>query len=119
MSSPPIKVLFVCMGNICRSPTAEAVFAKIVRDRGLAERFVVHSAGTHAYHVGHGADLRSSEAASRRGYDLATHRARRVTRADFDEYDLIVAMDLENVAGLASLAPDALRSKISLFLEHC
>ena len=79
-----IKVLFVCMGNICRSPTAEGVFAKLLKDRKLEEHFIIDSAGTHAYHVGEQPDLRSQEAALERDVRLAHLRARKVVMGDFE-----------------------------------
>ncbi len=112
------RVLFVCMGNICRSPTAEVVFQHKVTEAGLGERILVESAGTHAYHVGHGADPRSRKAAKRRGYDLAGHRAKRVASADYEHFDHVIAMDHENMSILRSECPKAHRAKLSLFLAH-
>jgi len=106
------KVLFVCMGNICRSPTGEAVFRQFVAARGFEDRFHIDSAGTIAYHAGEPADPRMRRAASRRGYDL-TSIARAVTRADLDEFDVVVAMDHDNFAELAQLGNDA-RAKLVL-----
>ena len=77
-----VKVLFVCMGNICRSPTAQGVFEQLVETQGLSELVLVDSAGTHAYHVGEQPDMRASQAAARRGIDMSGQRARRVTEAD-------------------------------------
>ena len=90
------NVLFVCMGNICRSPTAEGVFRHFVQEAGLAERISIDSAGTHAYHTDEPADRRASAAAERRGYSLANIRARRVQTEDFERFDYIVAMDRLN-----------------------
>jgi protein-tyrosine phosphatase len=95
-----VRVLFVCLGNICRSPTAEGVFRRLVTDSGLAHAIECDSAGTHAYHVGEGADVRSAHAAMRRGYDLSPHRARRVRDTDFEEFDFILAMDRDNLRHL-------------------
>lgn len=103
-ATPMVRVLFVCLGNICRSPTAEGVMRRLVADAGLASRIEVRSAGTHAYHVGDGADPRSARAARRRGYDLSAHRARRVEESDFDRYDYVLAMDDENLRHLRALA---------------
>ena len=100
-----IKVLFVCMGNICRSPTAEGVFSKLVRERGLVEHISIDSAGTHAYHVGEPPDARSARAASERGIDLSRQRARRVTVQDFQQFDYVLAMDSDNYTHLAALCP--------------
>src|SRR5215831_8521570 len=104
MRSGQVGVLFVCTGNICRSPTAEGVFRKLVAEAGLSDAIVADSAGTHAYHIGEAPDVRSQRAASRRGYDLADLRARRVERTDFERFDLIVAMDLEHFEILSELA---------------
>ncbi len=92
---PTKRVLFVCLGNICRSPAAEAIFRKLVETRGLSEHFEIDSAGTASYHTGKQADSRMREAASRRGYEL-TSLARTLTPRDIRDFDLIVAMDREN-----------------------
>jgi protein-tyrosine phosphatase len=110
------KVLFVCLGNICRSPAAEGAFLHIVREAGLEDEFVTDSAGTGAWHVGEQADERMRRAAARRGITLPSV-ARQVTRGDFDRFDLIVAMDSTNLATLERLAPSAHRGKIRLFRE--
>ena len=116
------SVLFVCMGNICRSPTAEAVFRKKVDDAGLAARILVDSAGTHAYHSEQPPDHRAMQAASRRGYAMESIRARRIVPADFERYELILAMDSYNLRILEQAAGDAgtakMRSELSLFLER-
>ena len=111
------RVLFVCMGNICRSPTAEGVFRHFVREDGLAERVEVDSAGTHAYHTNEPADRRANAAAERRGYSLADIRARRVQDKDFDTFDYIIAMDRDNLALLTEQADAEHHHKIRLFLE--
>jgi len=111
------RVLFVCMGNICRSPTAEGVFRHFVREAGLAERVEVDSAGTHAYHTNEPADRRANAAAERRGYSLADIRARRVQDKDFDTFDYIIAMDRDNLASLTEQADAEHHHKIRLFLE--
>jgi len=113
-----ISVLFVCMGNICRSPTAEGVFRHHVSRAGLFERFVIDSAGTHAYHVGNPPDRRAAVAAERRGVSLIDLRARRVSDEDFERFDYIIAMDEDNVAHLKEQAPPEYHSKVSLFLEY-
>ncbi|MDD5272932.1 MAG: low molecular weight phosphotyrosine protein phosphatase [Methylovulum sp.] len=113
-----IKVLFVCMGNICRSPTAEGVFAKLIEDRYLAERFKVDSAGTHAYHVGDAPDLRAQKAARNRGVELAKLRARKFTRGDFEDFDHILAMDEDNYSILIEACPDDHKNKVRLFLDY-
>jgi len=112
-----VRVLFVCMGNICRSPTAEGVFRALVERQGLTGRVVVDSAGTHAYHAGEGADRRALRTAARRGIDLSEHIARGVSRSDFDSFDYILAMDRDNVADLLGRAPADARSRIRLFME--
>jgi protein-tyrosine phosphatase len=112
-----ISVLFVCMGNICRSPTAEGVFRHLVAEAGLAERIIVDSAGTHAYHVGEPPDRRAAAAAERRGVALEGIRARRVSDEDFDRFHHIIAMDEDNLARLRDQAPVEHHGKLRLFLE--
>jgi protein-tyrosine phosphatase len=111
------RVLFVCTGNICRSPTAEGVLRKLAADAGLADRIVVDSAGTHGYHVGEAPDARAQAHARRRGYDLSRLRARRVARDDFHTFDLILAMDRDHHAVLAKLAPPSAGEKLRMMLE--
>lgn len=113
-----IKVLFVCMGNICRSPTAEGVFSAFVSERNLAELIEVDSAGTHAYHVGDAPDLRAQKAARDRGVELKHIRARKVSAKDFEVFDHILAMDEDNRAILLELCPDEYQHKIRLFLDY-
>ena len=112
-----VSVLFVCMGNICRSPTAEGVFRKMVSDASLDAVIHVDSAGTHAYHVNQPPDQRAQFAAQRRGFELRHIRARRVSAEDFNQFDYILAMDEDNLLILKENAPEHSRSKISLFLE--
>lgn len=112
-----IKVLFVCMGNICRSPTAQGVFQAMVAEAGLSKRIAVDSAGTHAYHIGNPPDTRASRAAARRGLDLTGQRARRVETADFARFDYVLAMDSSNLDDLLSICPQEHRQKVHLFLE--
>lgn len=112
-----IKVLFICMGNICRSPTAQGVFRKLVRDHGLEGRILVDSAGTHAYHEGEAPDHRAQDAAARREVDLADLRARQVSYDDFAAFDYILAMDRDNLDMLVAVAPPEMRGKIRLFLD--
>jgi protein-tyrosine phosphatase len=112
-----IKVLFVCMGNICRSPTAHGVFEALVRSEGL-ERFIeVDSAGTHAYHVGELPDRRSQQTALRRGLDLDYQRARKVIEADMAVFDYILAMDEANLQDLKRICPDEHQEKLDLFMS--
>ena len=113
-----IAVLFVCMGNICRSPTAEGVFRKHVEDANLADRIFVDSAGTHAYHAGEPADYRARHAAERRGFSLSGIRARRIADRDFDRFDYILAMDEANLDVLKGWAPPGSRNKLGLFLHY-
>ena len=112
-----INVLFVCMGNICRSPTAEGVFRHHVEKAGLSDRFLIDSAGTHAYHVGEPADRRARAAAERRGMSLEGIHARRVAAEDYERFDYIVAMDEDNLARLREEAPEEHSAQIRLFLE--
>lgn len=112
-----MRVLFVCLGNICRSPTAEAVFRAVVARDAPDLVVEIDSAGTGGYHIGDPPDPRSQEAASRRGYDLASIRARRIESQDFERFDLILAMDRENLATLKERAPRAARAQLRLFLE--
>ena len=113
----PTKVLFVCMGNICRSPTAEGVFRHHAELAGMAERLHIDSAGTHAYHVGEPADQRARAAAERRGMSLDGIRARRVRREDFEHFDYIIAMDKDNLARLRDESPSEHHHKLRLLLE--
>jgi len=111
------SILFVCMGNICRSPTAEGVFRVRAEKAGMADALHIDSAGTHAYHVGHAPDTRSSEFAAKRGYDLSAQRARQVEFADFAAFDRIYAMDHENMARLSAACPPEHRHKLGLFMQ--
>ncbi|MFN9209424.1 MAG: low molecular weight protein-tyrosine-phosphatase [Betaproteobacteria bacterium] len=112
------KVLFVCMGNICRSPTAQGVFRKMVADAGIEDMVVIESAGTHAYHVGEPPDQRAVEAASRRGYTIGDLRARQVAQDDFRKFDLILAMDWENLALLQQQCPRQYKHKLHLLMRY-
>ena len=103
-NSDKTSVLFVCMGNICRSPTAEGVFRKLVADAGLADSIASDSAGTHAFHSGSAPDRRAQAAAERRGFELSDIRSRAITADDFERYDYILAMDLDNLEVCSSLA---------------
>jgi len=113
----PIRILFVCLGNICRSPTAHGVFEHKLKARGLAQVFEVDSAGTAAYHVGKGPDPRTQAAARRRGYDLEHLRARAVADDDFERYDYILAMDDANLRDLRVRCPKGYQGHLGLFLE--
>jgi protein-tyrosine phosphatase len=111
------RILFVCMGNICRSPTAEGVFRKLVQERAPHLQVEIDSAGTHAYHVGEPPDRRAIAAAAHRGIDLSGLRARMVDEADFEGYDLLVAMDQLNREVLLDRSPDEYRERVRLMLE--
>lgn len=111
------SILFVCMGNICRSPTAEGTFLKVLAERAPELRIEVDSAGTHAYHVGERPDPRSQRAAQRRGIDLSRQRARLVSTEDFEYFDLVLAMDELNRDMLIEQSPPEFRDRIRLFLE--
>jgi protein-tyrosine phosphatase len=111
------RVLFVCMGNICRSPTAEGVFRKLLADRAPELDVEVDSAGTHGYHDGSPPDPRACRAAERRGVDLKPLRARRVDSRDFEHFELLLAMDEQNREFLLEICPPEYRSRIRLFLE--
>jgi protein-tyrosine phosphatase len=113
------RVLFVCLANICRSPTAEGVFRQQVKQAGLSDRIAVDSAGTGAYHIGDPPDPRACRVASQRGYDLTRLRARQVDRNDFAEFDYIVVMDLDNMRALAPLCPPEHGHKVKLFTDYC
>ena len=111
------KILFVCMGNICRSPTAEGVFRKMVGDAGLDDSVHIASAGTHAYHVGEPADVRAQQAARKRGYDIGEFRARQISQDDFRDFDLILAMDWENLSLLQQQCPRGHKHKLHLLMR--
>ena len=113
-----MRVLFVCMGNICRSPTAAGVFRLAVERAGLTDQVEIESAGTHAYHEGGGADRRAMRAAAARGIDISGHVARAVEIDDFRSFDYILAMDCDNRAHLLSVAPKDTRATVELFLKY-
>jgi protein-tyrosine phosphatase len=113
-----LRILLVCTGNICRSPTAEGVLRAHLERAGLASQIDVDSAGTHGYHVGDPPDERSQAAAARRGYDISGLRARRVAHDDFSRFDLILAMDREHLALLQRSSPTSSRSRLGLFLDY-
>lgn len=111
------KVLFVCMGNICRSPTAHGVFRHLVEQAGLAHAIEIDSAGTHAYHVGNPPDKRSMQTARQRGIEMADLRARKIEFSDLIEYDYVLVMDEENYANVVDMANSELKPKVRYFLE--
>lgn len=112
------KVLFVCLGNICRSPTAEAVFRHLLKQAEGVQNWVVDSAGTHAYHVGKAPDKRSRQAAEQRGYAMLNMKARQVSPQDFYDFDWILAMDHQNLSELVAMVPDDAPAKLELMLSY-
>ncbi|MCC8404812.1 low molecular weight phosphotyrosine protein phosphatase [Paraburkholderia sp. MMS20-SJTN17] len=112
-----VSVCFVCLGNICRSPTAEAVMRRLADEAKLADRILIDSAGTGDWHIGAPPDERAQYAARQRGYALDALRGRQITAADFARFDLLVAMDERNVAALHRLCPPGQRDKIRLLME--
>ena len=113
-----ISVLFICMGNICRSPTAEAVFRHYVESAGLSEHILIDSAGTHDYHIGDKPDSRAQRAAQQRGYDMSNLHGRQVGKEDFRQFDYVLAMDGANLAILQRINPPDSDSQVGLFLEY-
>ena len=113
----PTRVLFVCMGNICRSAMAHGVFRHLVRQSGLEDVVKIESAGTHAFHVGEEPDRRAQAATSKRGYDISDLNARQVRDADFDDYDMILAMDWDNLSLLQHQANKRHHHKIQLLMR--
>jgi protein-tyrosine phosphatase len=113
-----VKILFVCLGNICRSPMAEGVFRHQVQAAGLADRVYIDSAGTHAYHIDEPPDPRAQAAAAQYGADIGGLRGRQVTMRDIEEYHYVLAMDRENLANLRNLASAEYHDKIRLFLDY-
>ena len=111
------SVLFVCMGNICRSPTAEGVFRHVVKKRNLQDQISIDSAGTHAYHIGESPDSRSQSTALARGVNLSAQRARKAVGEDFERFDYVIAMDRSNYEDLKQLGQGADLSKLHLFMS--
>ena len=118
-ATPPISLLFVCMGNICRSPTAHGVMRQLVAEYGLSERVHVDSAGTHSYHLGHAPDPRAQAVARERGIELGDLRSRLMTEADCARHDLILVMDWDNLALAQAMCPEAHAHKIRRLTEFC
>jgi protein-tyrosine phosphatase len=119
MTDVAYRLTFVCMGNICRSPTAHGVMRHKLRAAGLADRVAVSSAGTHAYHVGEPPDPRSQQHARRRGYDLSDLRARRLLEDDFGHANLVLVMDWDNLALAEELCPPEHRARLRRLTEFC
>jgi protein-tyrosine phosphatase len=113
-----ISVLFVCLGNICRSPLAEGVFRQALEARGISDGFVLDSAGTGAWHVGSAPDPRSIAIATQHWIDISRQKARKIVPSDFDRFDLILGMDLSNCEELVAIAPQAARDRIHLFMDY-
>lgn len=113
------SVLFVCMGNICRSPTADGVFRHLVKQHGMEQWVNVDSAGTHNYHPNSPPDERSQEHAAKRGYDLSELRARQISAFDFEKFDLILAMDWDNLALVQDQCPTQHQRKVRRITEFC
>jgi protein-tyrosine phosphatase len=111
------SILFVCLGNICRSPLAEGVFRAVLIERGMADDFVIDSAGMGDWHLGQAPDPRAIAVARTNGLDISGQRARGLRQEDFRRFDLILGMDHKNIAELHEIAPDAFRDKIHLFLD--
>ena len=118
MSNHQIKILFVCMGNICRSPTAHGVFANLVAQAHLQTLITVDSAGTHAYHIGEAPDPRTQQAAQLRGIDLSNLKARKVVNSDFVDFHYILAMDQANLQNLQAVAPKTSSARVQLFMDY-
>ena len=112
-----VKVLFICMGNICRSPTAEGVFRSIVENAGLRDEIEIDSVGTGSWHVGDPPDRRSQEAAAKRGIDISHQRSRQINQDDIVEFDYLVAMDRSNIDNLEHMVTPEMAQKLSRFLE--
>ena len=113
-----VSVLFCCMGNICRSPTAEAVFRFKVEEAGLEKLITIDSVGTHDYHIGVPPDLRTQKAAKQRGYDMSMLRGRQIEVADFSRFDYVLAMDNANMSILTRMCPQVNRDRLGLFLQY-
>jgi len=113
-----ISVLFVCLGNICRSPTAHGVFEQMVGEAGLQKNITVDSCGTGDWHIGHSPDERSASAALARGYDLSHLRSRQINGSDFGQFDYILVMDKQNLLDVQAMCPSDYPGKLELFLDY-
>ncbi len=119
MSEKPVKsILFVCLGNICRSPLAEGVFRAVLAERGLDGQYTIDSAGTGGWHAGSAPDPRSIAVAAEHGIDITAQQARKVVARDFERFDLILGMDRSNVDDLRALAPSGAVDRVELFLGN-
>ena len=112
------SILFVCLGNICRSPLAEGVFRSVLAERGMEDDFVIDSAGMGDWHAGQAPDHRAIAVARANGLDISAQQARAITERDFERFDLILGMDRKNIRELGEIAPDAFRDRIHLFLDY-
>ena len=117
MAKEKTSILFVCMGNICRSPTAEGIFRHMLAEKNLSDNFELDSAGTHAYHIGAAPDSRAQATAVARGIDLSDLKGRKVELSDFDEFDFVLAMDKDNYSILKEMCPADKYQKLNLFLD--
>lgn len=115
----PVRVLMVCMGNICRSPTAHGVLQKMVQETHMQQAIEVDSAGTHDYHIGAAPDARAQQHALARGYDLSAQRARQLQRQDFADFDLILVMDAANEAAARALCPAGQEQRLARLTQFC
>lgn len=113
-----VKVLFVCMGNICRSPTAHGVFQALVEEQNLSHAIGVDSAGTHSYHIGNPPDLRSQATALENGVDLAGLRGRKLVPQDLIDFNYVIGMDKDNITEIMAIKPDEFTAQVSLMLEY-
>lgn len=113
----PVRVLMVCLGNICRSPTAQGVLEKLIENQGLQQSVQVDSAGTGDWHLGEAPDPRAVSAAARRGFEIHRQTARQVERRDFEHFDYILCMDRSNLSTVREICPRAHRSKLQLLME--
>lgn len=118
MSNEKTKILFVCMGNICRSPTAQGTFRAQMQQRGVEDLFEIDSAGTHAYHIDEQPDSRSQATAHKYNVDLSAQRARQIHESDFYHYDYIFAMDVSNLTDLRNICPLEQQHKLALMLDN-
>ena len=112
------SILFVCLGNICRSPLAEGVFRSVLAERGMEDDFVIDSAGMGDWHAGQAPDHRAIAVARTNGLDISGQQARAITEEDFERFDLVLGMDRKNIRELREIAPDASRDRIHLFLDY-